>query len=280
MGPAELRAHYRRYGAAEGRPCTSIVSRADFLALLPLAGSMLEIGPFCTPAPLSGRSGTLRYLDIMPTAALREAASALPWADPSKVPEIDYVWHGEPYRALIGERFDTIFSSHCIEHQPCLVSHLADIASVLTPGGRVFMVVPDHRFAFDHFVSATTMVDVLEAYAAGRRTHGPRSVIAQHLLQTHNDPRAHWAGDHGTPGPDATDPALANHIAAALTAALGAAREPGLPYDLHAWQFTPESFRDLFDRLATAGMSPFRIERLYPTPRGRGEFWAVLRIAA
>ena len=274
LDPAALANHYAGHGAAEGRVCSAIASRADFLALLPAAGAMLEIGPFCTPWPARGRVDPVRYLDIMPTEALREAASALPWADASKVPDIHYVWRGEPYRALIGERFDTILSSHCIEHQPCLATHLADLASILRPGGRVFLVVPDHRYSFDHFVPASTLTDVLEVYAADRRAHAPRSVIAQYLLVTHNDPTAHWRGEHGP------DPAAAPDLREKVDAALRAAKNPALPYDLHAWQFTPETFRAVFARMAAVGLSPFRIERLYPTLRDRGEFYAVLRVAA
>ena len=216
----------------------------------------------------------VRYLDVMPTEALRTAVAALPWGDVSGVPEIDYVWRGEPYRQLIRERFAAVLSSHCIEHQPCLVTHLTDLASVLAPGGRVFLVVPDHRYAFDHFVPTSTLVDVLDAYAAQRGGHAPRSTIAQHLLQTHNDPAAHWRGAHGE------DPWTAPALVGKVEDALRALRRSEVVYELHAWQFTPDSFRRLFETMAAAGLSPFRIERLYPTLRDRGEFYAVLRIAA
>ncbi|MDE2583319.1 MAG: hypothetical protein KGL52_16910 [Rhodospirillales bacterium] len=276
LSPQELAHHYAARGAAAGRVGSAIDGRAAFLSLLPRVGPVLEIGPFCTPwaAPPGCH---VRYLDIMPTEALRATAAALPWGDASRVPEIDYVWRGEPYHQLVRERFPAVLSSHCIEHQPCLVTHLADLAAVLAPGGRVFLVVPDHRYAFDHFVPASTLVDALEAYAARRGRHAPRSVIAQHLLQTHNDPARHWRGEHGA------DPRLqpaGPMLAAQVEAALRAVHKADLAYDLHAWQFTPASFRRLFDAMAAVGLSPFRVERLYPTLRDRGEFYAVLRIAA
>lgn len=276
LNVAALARHYATHGAVEGRVCSAVASRAQFLALLPPAGPVLEVGPFCTPWPAPAGCA-VRYLDIMSTEALRATAAALPWGDASSVPEIDYVWRGEPYHQLIRERFAAILSSHCIEHQPCLVSHLADLAAVLAPGGRVFLVVPDHRYAFDHFVPASTLVDVLDAYAARRTGHAPRTMIAQHLLQTHNDPPAHWRGDHG-PDPWArpASPELAGQVADALRGL----RSRDVIYDVHAWQFTPASFRRLFETMAAVGLSPFRIERLYSTLRDRGEFYAVLRIAA
>jgi SAM-dependent methyltransferase len=276
LNVAALAHHYTAHGAAEGRACSAVASRGEFLALLPPSGPVLEVGPFCTPwaAP---PGCVVRYLDVMPTEALRAAAAALTWGDASSVPEIDYVWRGEPYRQLIRERFAAILSSHCIEHQPCLVTHLADLAAVLAPGGRVFLVVPDHRFAFDHFVPSSSLVDVLDAYAARRTTHAPRSLIAQHLLHTHNDATEHWRGEHG---PDPWARPAGPELAAQVAEALRGLRGPDVIYDVHAWQFTPESFRRLFESMAAAGLSPFRIERLYPTLRDRGEFYAVLRIAA
>ncbi|MGH7043138.1 MAG: hypothetical protein ACREFY_13555 [Acetobacteraceae bacterium] len=278
LDAAALARHYAARGAAEGQVCSVIASRAAFLALLPPAGPLLEIGPFCTPWPAPA-GYEVRYLDIMPTEALRATAAALPWGDASRVPEIDYVWRGEPYRALIHARFPAILSSHCIEHQTCLVTHLTDLASVLAPGGRVFLVVPDHRYAFDHFVPASTMVDVLDAYAARRSGHAPRSTIAHHLLKTHNDPPAHWRGEHGA-DPQADQGAGWGGLVGQVTEALRELRRTELAFDLHAWQFTPESFRRLFDLMAVVGLSPFRVERLYSTLRDRGEFYAVLRIAA
>ncbi len=283
LDPAALARHYAAHGAAEGRVCSAIAGRAAFLALLPPAGPLLEVGPFCTPWPAPA-GYVVRYLDIMPTEALRATAAALPWGDASRVPSIDYVWRGEPYRELIRARFPAILSSHCIEHQPCLVTHLTDLASVLAPGGRVFLVVPDHRYAFDHFVPASTLVDVLDAYAARRSGHAPRSTIAHHLLKTHNDPPAHWAGAHWTGAPQngapGADPWAEAGLVGRVSEALREVRRTELAFDLHAWQFTPDSFRALFDLMAVAGLSPFRIERLYPTLRDSGEFYAVLRIAA
>ena len=273
LDAAALARHYAVHGAAAGRVCSAIASRAAFLALLPPAGPLLEVGPFCTPWPAPA-GYVVRYLDIMPTEALRATAAALPWGDASRVPEIDYVWRGEPYRELIRARFPAILSSHCIEHQPCLVTHLTDLAAVLAPGGRVFLVVPDHRYAFDHFVPTSTLLDVLDAYAARRGGHAPRSTIAHHLLKTHNDPPAHWAGAHGA------DPWAEAGLVGRISEGLREVRRTELAFDLHAWQFTPDSFRRLFDLMAVAGLSPFRIERLYPTLRDSGEFYAVLRIAA
>jgi len=91
------------------------------------------------------------------------------------------------------------------------------------------------------------------------------------------DPAQHWRGAHGaSPWARAADAGLAGRIATALRDARAAAPA----FDMHAWQFTPASFRALIGTLADAGLSPLRLERLYPTLRDRGEFYAVLHVAA
>ena len=277
LDPAQLRAHYDRLGREAGRRASAIGGRRDFLALLPADGPVLEIGPFCTPASLPGRAAPVRYLDILPTEALRATTAGFEWADPDQVPEIDYVWHGEPYRALIGERFDAVLSSHCIEHQPCLITHLTDLASVLRPGGRVFLVVPDKRYCFDHFLPASSLADVLEAYAERRTRIAPRAVLAARLMITHNDPVQHWRGAHGE-GP--WQRSAGADLAERISTALREARAGAPAFDVHAWQFVPASFRHLIGTLAATGLSPLRLERLYPTLRDSNEFHAVLRVAA
>jgi len=48
--------------------------------------------------------------------------------------------------------------------------------------------------------------------------------------------------------------------------------------DTHAWQFVPESFGLLMRTLKAAGLTPFEVERVYPTLRLSNEFYAVLRL--
>ncbi len=267
--------HYITHGRAEGRVCSSVAGRDDFLALLPTDGSVLEIGPGWRPS-LQGAGRPTRYLDILTEEELRTAAER-EGGDPDRVPPIDFVWRGESYRELVGDRFDAVVSAHNIEHQTCLVTHLTDIASVLAPDARFFAVVPDRRYCFDHFIPDSSLVDVLDAFSDRRKRHTARDVIAHRLLTTHNDPERHWAGEHGpdprwrTPDSEVREQII--HILRALRTGSGY-------IEAHAWQFTPDSFRYLIETLAAVGLSPLRIERLYSTVRPANEFFAVLRVAA
>jgi hypothetical protein len=274
FGPDGARHHYQAYGRAEGRPCSVVDGRAAFLALIP-EGPLLEIGPYCRPCFAPG-SRPVRMLDAFTTHELRDMA-AREGLDPGGVPDIDFVWQGQPYRELIRERFDAVVASHSLERQPCLITHLTDVASVLRLGGHFFLVLEDRRYSGAHYLPNSTLADILEPFATRGIRHAPRNVFAERLFRTHDNAAAHWGGHHG---PDASeriaDAQLMENVAQAMRKLRAS---PGY-IDVPAWRFTPDSFRYLIDVLASIGLSPFRAERIYPTVRPKSEFYAVLRIAA
>ena len=134
-------------------------SRAGIVKAAQACESVLEIGPFHAPA-LSGPG--VAYFDLQPTDALiaRVRDYGLPT---SRVPKIDY---SEPTGDLsvIDRRFDAVFSSHCIEHQPSLIRHLTQVSNVLHPGGAYYLIVPDKRYCFDHYLPLSTLGGVIEAH--------------------------------------------------------------------------------------------------------------------
>ena len=141
------------------------------------------------------------------------------------------------------------------------------MARLVGRGGLYFLIIPDKRYCFDHFLRESTIADVLDAYLTQRRLHSARSIIEHRVLTGHNDPLRHWKGDHGSP--------LLDHkrLVEAL-AEIEANR--GKYVDVHAWQFTPQSFREVTDTLNKLALVPLRPLRVYETPAGRLEFCAVL----
>ncbi len=275
LDPAHARHHYETYGRHEGRPCSAIDSRAAFLALIADHGSFLEIGPRWRSS-LDRTHRTVRTLDVFSTEELYRL-SAEQRAGSADIPEIDFVWHGQPYHELTAERFDAVLAVCSLERQPCLITHLTDVASILRPGGRCFLVLGDRRFSSSHYLPDTSLPDLLDAFATSRTGRSSPSVMANRLWRTHDDAAAHWVGQHGPdPRQQAPDPRLVQEIATLLRTI----RTTGHPLDVAAWHFTPDSFRYLIETLAATGLSPFRVERLYPTRRPSSEFYAVLRIAA
>ena len=155
---------------------------------------MLEIGPFAHPMM---RGEHVDHLDVLPTEALRARAVSL-GMDPGGVPDIRWVSSGGDL-SVVTERYDAVVSSHAIEHQPDLIRHLQQVEALLRPGGSYYLLIPDHRYCFDHFLVPSTTAQVIGAHVERRSVHTAASVIEHRALTTHNDPVRHWAGDHGDP---------------------------------------------------------------------------------
>ena len=264
--------HYAIFGSKEGRICSMVSARSQFLALVPKTAALLEIGPYTAPA-FRQPEHNVQYLDAFSTEELRIKATAI-GLDASGVPEIDYVWHSEPYINLVRKRMDAVFSSHNIEHQPDLIRHLREVGNILNHGGYAFLIVPDRRYCFDYFLPDTTIADVFGSYYAGQTRHNAASIFEHRMLTTHNDAVRHWKSDHGaTP--------LANgatsDVLAMIDETFKRIKDSQGYIDTHAWQFTPSSFRLITDILSKLRLIPFQLEKIYPTLRDDFEFYVVLR---
>ena len=241
-----------------------VTDRNAFVGLIGREKRVLEIGPFAHPML---RGENVDHLDVLATGDLRQRAQLL-GMDPDGVPEIRWVSSGGDLNC-VEEHYDVVVSSHAIEHQPDLVRHLQQVEAILRPGGCYYLLVPDHRYCFDHFLVPSTTAQVIGAHLEGRRVHSPAAVIEHRALTTHNDPVRHWAGDHG----DATEN-RAERIAAALREISDAS---GAYIDVHAWYFTPPSFRGIIGDLHAGGFTGFTVQRMFPTRPNSNEFWCILQ---
>jgi SAM-dependent methyltransferase len=260
----QLEAHYRQYGASEGRLPNRLRNRSEFVKEISSSASTLEIGPFFSPMA-SGEN--VKYFDVLSQKKLLERARNLghPNADP---PFIDYV---SPNGALsiVDREFDLAVSSYCLEHQPDLIKHLRDVSSILNPGGCYLALVPDRRYCHDHFMAESTIAGVLDAYHAGRATHSLRSIIEHVALSAHNDHVRHWNGDHGEQFED---------LEARIKWSLAAHEQAQGGYvDVHSWYFTPDSARHLLATLRRMQYIDLECIRCYDTRKYQNDFWLVLQ---
>lgn len=237
-------------------------TRADLISLISLNESALEIGPFTNPM-LVGPN--VSYFDVLDKAHLIERARSVGYPVVSPV-EIDFVSPIGDLSAVTGT-FDVIASSHCIEHQPDLVSHLQKVEQLLNPGGRYLLTIPDKRYCFDHFLQESSASQALAAFHERRKVHTLENVIEHRAMTTHNDALRHWRGDHGE---QRIDP---HNLAIALSE-FDASN--GEYIDVHAWQFTPGSFGKLISDLNGLGVCGLRVEAVHETPFGSLEFCAAL----
>jgi 2-polyprenyl-3-methyl-5-hydroxy-6-metoxy-1,4-benzoquinol methylase len=269
--------------------------------------SALEIGPL--HAPICRRPpARVKYIDAFTTEELKEHYASDPNVDTAAIVDVDYVWRGEPYSDLIKERFDSVVTSHNVEHVPCLVSFLNSLECVLRPGGAIYLAVPDKRYCFDHFKSDSSISDVLDAFFDQRHEIPPSALVRQALLVTHNEAMRHWKGDHGTPAfsnpeefvvrlkrmsGEVAQPATQKHAPLSgekRETGAGPAMLEGLRAlykldasvhtgDQHAWIFTPGSFAEIIFLLNHLGLTELFVDRLHLTAFGSHEFYAVLRKA-
>lgn len=237
--------------------------REQFVALIPSDESVLEIGPFTKPAI---RGENVRYFDVLDRNGLVARAIEKGYSYDNPV-DIHYVSPAGDL-SCIPDVFCNCFSSHTVEHQPDLIRHLEQVSALLRSGGRYFLIIPDKRYCFDHFIPETTIADVIDA--RGRERHTLANVIRHRALVTHNEPIRHWRGDHGAPRGIA-DPRFIQRAVQEYENAAGAY------VDVHAWQFTPSSFRMLLEQLRNLDLAPFLCEQAFATVYGRFEFCAVLK---
>jgi hypothetical protein len=247
-------------------PESPMALRENFVQAIAANSRILEIGPFCTPVV---EGSNVRYFDVLDSEGLSRRAREL-GLDVTTPPHIDFVSPTGDL-SLVHERFSAVVSSHCIEHQPDLVRHLKQVSEILHDVGRYFLLIPDRRYCFDHFIDKSNVAEVIEAHIEKREVHRIASVIEHLALTTHNDPRRHWRGDHADANyfesiPPRIEQAVQVH-----------ASSSGGYLDVHAWQFDPDGFRQIIETLFALRHIDLQPECIYDTPADRFEFTAVLR---
>ena len=262
---AALESHYRLHGRSEGRQASPAAARDGFLELVLKrhAGSLLEIGPFCRPV---ARGPHVTYLDVLDSDGLRARAIAL-GIDPTDCPaRVDYVGStNQIHRTFLG-----VITSHSIEHQPDLIQHFKEVDRLLDTGGLYYLIIPDKRYCFDANIAPSTLAGAMQAHHERRTRHTLQSVIEHRALTVHNDSARHWT----TELPEVTSHEISVRTASALAEYSAA----GNHYiDVHAWYFTPNSFRLLVEALFSLGKINLTPLRIYNTPQNANEFCAVLQ---
>src|SRR5579872_180659 len=154
LNALDLKKHFEIHGKKEGRISNSIQSRTNFIELIPKDAATLEIGPFYNPV---AKGKNVKYFDVLNQSDLTARAKSIgtPYEN---IPKIDFV-DPQGDLSVISEQFDVVVSCHCIEHQPDLIDHLQKVEKLLNPGGFYFIIIPDKRYCFDHFIPETTIAE-------------------------------------------------------------------------------------------------------------------------
>jgi len=229
-----------------------------------------EIGPLTTPL-VSKAEGEVIYVDHADTETLREKYRGDPAVDVEAIVQVDAVWGDQTMAEALGpgRKVDYIVASHVVEHSPDLVSWLAELASVLRPGGSIRLAVPDRRFCFDYLREDSRLTDVLVAYFNRARRPQVREVIDSEIYHRHVDLAGAWAGTVETVaslGPGELERAFRFADRA----------RQGEYVDVHCWAFTPCSFAAVMEQLGRLGLISVACEWLRPTRFHTHEFFVAM----
>jgi len=217
-------------------------------SLFDATGVGLEIGPSFNPL-LPKRDGyNVETLDHLSAADLRGKYKNAPGVDLSAIEEVDYLSDGGSIFKLIGkpEHYDYIVASHVIEHTTDLLGFLSDCEQLLNRTGILVLAVPDKRFSFDCLRPCSTAGQILQAHLEQRQRHTPGQVfdeIAYNCLR---------AGAGAWKRRDAGALAFFRPLSDAH-AVFEELRHHDHFHDIHAWQFTPSTFRLIMSDLAGIG---------------------------
>jgi SAM-dependent methyltransferase len=160
---------------------------------------------------------------------------------------------------LVGEaRFDWIVASHVIEHVPDVIGFVNQCAEILTEGGVLSLAVPDRRHTFDYYRPASGLREMIDAHLEGRSLSSP-GAAAEHFLYL-------WQAKEQEP-PSFLVPmeTVRDRFERARS---------GAYVDVHAWVFTPHSFRLAMEDLSLLELIRLREARFLA--RDEFEFYVQL----
>jgi Methyltransferase domain len=240
----------------------------------------LEIGPLASPR-VHKDQGPVLYVDHADAEGLRNKYSADPIMKHrlDEIVDVDYVLAGDQRlqgAVASGAPFDYVIASHLIEHIPDPVSWLADIATALRVGGILSLVIPDKRYCFDLNRRTTDISEVVDSHL--RQLRRPSFTQVYDFISKEVtgpvDTAGIWAGTANyadSVRSDVEDPDVA---ALQLCRTVASSEEF---VDVHCTVFTPESFLELYEKLARLGLIDFEIAYFAPTERNSLEFFVSLR---
>lgn len=216
----------------------------------------LEIGPSYGPVAPRRDGFNVKIIDHASASALQKKYLGHPGVNVAAIEEVDFVWSGEPFKALVGEDnvFDWVIASHVIEHTPDLIGFLNDCASVLSNGGILALAVPDKRYCFDYFRERSSLARLIDAHAEKRKRHTV-GTAAEHMLHVvQKSGHIAW----GTQDP-VTDLSQLNavHVREDVLKFIELAKSDSSYLDFHNWVFTPHYFRLIMRDLRDLGYTEF-----------------------
>ncbi|MDQ2961175.1 MAG: class I SAM-dependent methyltransferase [Candidatus Dormibacteraeota bacterium] len=229
----------------------------------------LEIGPLVSPI-VTPDMGEVYYADHASAEELHQKYLHDPGVDVDLIAPVDFVWGDKTLAecAASAAPFDYVVASHVVEHVPDLVGWLREVAQVLTPGGRLCLVVPDRRLTFDVRRRPTNLAEIVEAYVLKFRRPPTRAIFDHFSRHVDVDTGALWQGTTAYPEDVPVDLSMGwAQVQRAQT---------GEYLDTHCWVFSDGEFVELLGELMRMGLLDFKFAGFAPPLIGEYDFFACL----
>lgn len=249
--------------------------RGRILGVVDRHGLGLEIGPSHSPIAPKREGYRVDVIDHHDRAGL-VAKYREHGVDLDAIEEVDYVWNGTSYAELTGHsrHYDWIIASHVIEHVPDLGGFVNDCDELLREGGVLSLAVPDKRFCFDRLRPLTSIAQVIDAQLGKRRNHSAGAVAEYFLDVVKLNGAISWNISFDS-GPRSSGIEFLHGSADARRGMRTIIERDGY-LDIHAWCFTPSSFRLLIEDLFELGLIALR-EKSFHQTEGNEFFIALAR---
>lgn len=219
----------------------------------------IEIGPSHAPIALKKNGFNVQIIDHLNKQQLIEKYKMLN-VNTDNIEEVDFIWNGESYAQLTGKTnyYNWIISSHMIEHTPDFIAFLKQCEEVLKEDGVLSLAVPDVRYHFDYFRPITGLSKIIDAYLNKSTIHSAGTAAEYHLNRVSRGKEGAW--EEGF-----EEEFSLSHSMQDAYFQMQLVIEKNQYLDLHAWDFTPTSFRLLIQDLNDLGFISLKEVAFYPT---------------
>jgi SAM-dependent methyltransferase len=239
------------------------------LSMFDSAGKGLEIGPSFNPLVPKSEGYNVEILDHSSAEGLKTKYANAPNVDTNLIEEVDYISDGGSMLKVINMtgHYDYIVASHVIEHTTDLLGFLTECQTLLKENGVLVLAVPDKRFAFDCLRPVSTTGQVIQAHIEKRQRHTAGQLFDELAYNCLRNGNGAWDKLDDSPLTFFRELGNANEAYNAIT-------KSGHFVDIHAWQFTPTSFRQTIEDLFL--ISALRLRELEFAETSSYEFFITL----
>lgn len=245
------------------------MSREKYLkSLFDTDGVGLEIGPSHNPLLPKKQGYNVEILDHLCQKSLINKYQNATGVNLSNIEIVDYVLEEKSLYETIQKDgyYDFIVASHVIEHTYDMIGFLNDCSKLMKNSGKLVLAVPDKRFSFDVLRSLSSTGDFIQASIEKRQCHSIGNIFDELMYNSLRDEAIGWLpSDQGEltffNSMDKAKNIFDNLI------------ENNKSIDIHAWQFTPSSFRLIINDLHQNNFIQLSEQKFHDV---QGEFYMVL----